>query len=441
MAIQKHKNNNRWFLAIVLTVTTLLAIFLISRTSTRSAITRTNAAPMFSVVAVFGDSNADEYRADNNRGGVYGATTLNWVEQLAKFRSVNFGTYANWGGFRRTGYEYNFSLSGATTASALQANAHVSLGALVNAGTVPFVFYALGANDYAWYYQTFGQIYSGQLSGAALNAYNQQVVTNVREALDTINASHKAKMLVSLIPDATKSPAARTNYPDTAKLKRVQDAINQANQGIRLLASERGYAIFDIDAVTIRLLSLVDTQGNMNIGGEILSFTSNGDEPHHVLLSDSIHSGTVVSGLYANEWMLAVNTAFGTNLVPFTNDELLVHAGIRTATQAPSTTPVATSTVAPTSTPVVTVRPSTTPIASATPPVTPVPTVRPSTTPRPTATARPTTTPVVTATPAPTATPTDPYLQYCGTYRTLRSFLLRFMSAAQVREWDARCQI
>jgi hypothetical protein len=57
-----------------LAVSALLAIFLISQSSNRSALTRTNAANV-SVVAVFGDSNADEYRLITIIGGVYGATT------------------------------------------------------------------------------------------------------------------------------------------------------------------------------------------------------------------------------------------------------------------------------------------------------------------------------------------------------------------------------
>ena len=35
---------------------------------------------------VIGDSNSDEYRADDNRGGLYAATTFNWVEQLVAQR-------------------------------------------------------------------------------------------------------------------------------------------------------------------------------------------------------------------------------------------------------------------------------------------------------------------------------------------------------------------
>ncbi len=301
-------------------------------------IEQTKAADSFSI-AVMGDSISDEYRADNNRGGSYAETTLNWIEQLVKYRDLDFGTYANWGGSRRTGYEYNFSRSGATTGSALDAGVHTSIAALVEAGTVQYVYYELGSNDFAWYNDTFGQIYNGQLSGKALNAYIQKTLTNIITALDTINPSHKAKILVSLLPVLTQSPFAQVQFPDPVKIKKVTDAIIQVNDGIRLAVSERGYSLFDVNALAAIMFSTLDAQGNIVVGGEKFSFATSGDEPHHVILSDDIHSGTVVSGMYANAWIAAANAAFGTDIQPFSDEELLAHAGINESSAAGATQP------------------------------------------------------------------------------------------------------
>src|SRR5512140_2425810 len=41
-------------------------------------------------LGVLGDSNSDEYRADDNRGGQYASVTLSWVELIAARRGVNF---------------------------------------------------------------------------------------------------------------------------------------------------------------------------------------------------------------------------------------------------------------------------------------------------------------------------------------------------------------
>src|SRR6185295_5345010 len=68
---------------------------------------------------VMGDSGSDEYRADDNRGGAYAATTLNWVELLVRFRGLDFGPWATWGEPRRTGYEYNWARSGARAADVI----------------------------------------------------------------------------------------------------------------------------------------------------------------------------------------------------------------------------------------------------------------------------------------------------------------------------------
>jgi hypothetical protein len=35
-------------------------------------------------VGIMGDSNSDEYQADDHRGGEYASTTLGWVEQLLR---------------------------------------------------------------------------------------------------------------------------------------------------------------------------------------------------------------------------------------------------------------------------------------------------------------------------------------------------------------------
>src|SRR5262245_44866243 len=53
------------------------------------------AAPVH--LGIMGDSNSDEYRADdNNRGGIYASTTLNWVEQLQRYRGIDIGSWGRW---------------------------------------------------------------------------------------------------------------------------------------------------------------------------------------------------------------------------------------------------------------------------------------------------------------------------------------------------------
>ena len=65
---------------------------------------------------VMGDSSSDEYRAEDNRGGAYAATTRNWVELLARYRGLDFGAWATRAEPRRADYEYNWARSGARAA-------------------------------------------------------------------------------------------------------------------------------------------------------------------------------------------------------------------------------------------------------------------------------------------------------------------------------------
>ena len=48
-------------------------------------------------IGVIGDSQSDEYQADDARGFEYAPTTLNWIEQMVKSRHINFGTWQDWG--------------------------------------------------------------------------------------------------------------------------------------------------------------------------------------------------------------------------------------------------------------------------------------------------------------------------------------------------------
>ncbi|HRN69615.1 MAG TPA: hypothetical protein PLS49_00390, partial [Candidatus Woesebacteria bacterium] len=68
-------------------------------------------------LGILGDSQSDEYRADDNRGANYPTTTLNWVEILVQERNINIGEWGVWQEPRRSGYAYNWARTGATAAS------------------------------------------------------------------------------------------------------------------------------------------------------------------------------------------------------------------------------------------------------------------------------------------------------------------------------------
>ena len=145
------------------------------------------AADLLRGVAVLGDSFFDEYRANDNRGGAYAATTFNNVELMVRLRGLNVGPWGTWGEPRRTGYEYNWARSGATSATMIQQNQHTKAAQQVRDGKVSFVLVGIGANDFSpGFNNNYQSIYNGTMSDAALQAKIAQAIADVTLAVDTV---------------------------------------------------------------------------------------------------------------------------------------------------------------------------------------------------------------------------------------------------------------
>ena len=109
------------------------------------------------------------------------------------------------------------------------------------------------------------------------------------------------------------------------------------NAGIASVTAQRGIPVVDLDAFAVALLSQVDANGNVNIGGELLNLLVGGDEPHHALLADNHHGGTVSEGMLANHFLDHFAAAGGPIIARFTDQELLANAGILSADITPPT--------------------------------------------------------------------------------------------------------
>ncbi len=288
--------------------------------------------------AVLGDSTSDEYRADNNRGGEYAATTLNWLELLERYRGVNVGSWGTREYPRRTGYEFNWARSGARAADVIGEGQAAGVAAQVAAGQVSTVVLMIGANDFAVWNGTFEEIYSGALAGAALDARIEAIAANIRLAIETVQAARPVTMLVATVVDRANTPNFLTNFPDPARRQFVTDAILAVNARIRTIAAERNAFVADLHGLGTTLLQRIDANGNLIVGGEAISLTEIGNEPHHLILGDNEHGGTVSSGLLANLMIETLNSA-GWTLATFTDAEMLENAGIEPPdTEAPAVT-------------------------------------------------------------------------------------------------------
>ena len=287
------------------------------------------AVSLIGPLGILSDSNSDEYRADDNRGGSYAATTLNWVELLVRYRGLDVGEWGARPEPRRSGFEYNWARSGATAASLLSAGQHTGLAAQIRTGNVGLVFIHIGDND--WDRDDVDDIYSGSTSDAALAAKVSNFVADVTTAVDTVLAAGDVPVVLTDVNDFLSSPGVAAAYPDASQRARFSNAIVSVNDQLRALATDRGLALVQLSLFADAVVSSLDAMGRLEIGGELFDLFTFGDEPHHLRLNDSSgHIGTVGSALFANALFIApVNEALGAGLVPFSEEEMLEVSGIR----------------------------------------------------------------------------------------------------------------
>jgi hypothetical protein len=285
-------------------------------------------------LGIMGDSNSDEYRAvENNRGGKYGPTTLNWSEQLQRYRGVDIGSWGRWNDTRRNGYEYNWAKSGATAEDVIKTGQATGLARQVAAGKINTIVLFVGANDFAIWNGTYARIYNGVIAGDALEGHINEIVSSIATAIDTVRTTDAVNIIVANLWDRSQTADFIARFPDPARRLNVTHAIGAVNAGIAdLVQARRNVALVDlynyVDSPKYRSrISL--SRATVTIGGEQISFATSGNEPHHVLLSDAEHSGTAIQCLLANYLFIdPVNSKFGRQIKSFTDEECLAHAGI-----------------------------------------------------------------------------------------------------------------
>jgi hypothetical protein len=276
-------------------------------------------------------STLDEYRGTDNRGGEYAAFTFNMAEQLAILRGFNLGEWGDWEEPRRTGYAYNWARSGATSKTMIQKGQHTGVAEQVAQGEVTFVFIFIGANDFSPAIgDAYQKIYDGSMSNELVQKKVDQAIADVTLAVDTVLDAGALGVCTFLFPHWNLDPAIEQQFPDDAGRQRVEDAIATVNEGLKAMAAERGIMLIDPNVFVLELMSMLDENGMLNVGGELIDFRNPGNEPHHARLDDkSGHAGTVVSGLMANEYFIKpLNDAYGLNIPPLTEEEILSLAGI-----------------------------------------------------------------------------------------------------------------
>lgn len=304
-------------------------------TATRtSTATLTPAGPWLPLVgvAVIGDSTQDEYRADDNRGGPYAATTLNSVELLVRLRALPAGSWGSRSEPRRSGYEFNWARSGAVSYGALVDQAPGVVGQ-INAGRVGYVLVQVGSNDFQSGALADGfAIYNGTLTGAALTNALNTVADRIISTYRLVRAAAPGRVIVAGVQDymaADVLPETYTVFTDPAGQARIHAAFAYTNDRIKAAALADGVRYLDLNAVLTAALAPRRSGRYINVGGRLMDTRTRGNDPLHTLLADSYtHPGTILAGLIANVWISEINAAWGLSLTPLTDAEILTAAGV-----------------------------------------------------------------------------------------------------------------
>lgn len=285
-------------------------------------------------LAILGDSAADEYRANNQRGSEYGDTTYNWVELLANERGVHLGEWGDWPDSRRIGFGFNWARSGATSGSLLSEGQHTGVAEQVREGLVSHVIIQIGVNDF-YYDEVALSIYRGELAGESLQQFLDHIVSNVEIAVQTVTDAGDVEVIVAATQDLLSAgviPGEADIFSDPDGRQRVIDAFAYVNQGLNDMAAREGVTFFDFNAAfNQELEGRWDASDSryVLVGSERIDTYERGNEPHHAVLDDEYaHVGTVVSGLISNIFIGVLNEEFGADLEPLDDAEILQIAGI-----------------------------------------------------------------------------------------------------------------
>jgi lysophospholipase L1-like esterase len=298
-------------------------------------------------LGVMGDSMNDEYHANDAccRGGAYQANSFSWVELVANKQGINVGPWGTWGGTRRTGFQFNWALTGATARDVITGGQHTGLASQVSQGLVSHVVFYLGGNDFGDWNNTYQPIYNGTMSDSQLQSKINNMIADYTTAVDTVLGAGPVRMVIVNMIDRNNTNLFRQLFPDPVRRQRVTNAIIQLNSGLDALASSRGVALADLYTVWNSLWLNPDASGNVMVGGEPISVRVDDNEPHHMHLSDREHFGTVAGGLFANAIFHGpMNSFYGHTLTSFSEQDILVNAGIYTV---PDDTPPTVSIASP----------------------------------------------------------------------------------------------
>ena len=288
-------------------------------------------------LGAIGDSLTDEYF---EQGYDY---ARNWTELLVEERGLTFGPTAvqasqpggTWGEPRRTGYEDNWARYAATTDDAIAAGQHTGVAAGVLTRGVSHVTVCIGVNDFMPIYGAWDVIYDGTWSQLQIDVWIASRIGKLEEMLDVVQPTGAAILVLDNL-DPSPMPLVQSYYADPVRREAVATALGQFGAEIHDMVQRRAdrvlvfldsfalwRAIFGTNLAPRQTLLV----GNVPIDLDQCD-TAIGGVPTAAFVHDCVHPNTVLQALWANAIITAFNMGYGTQLMPFSEAEMLAAAGI-----------------------------------------------------------------------------------------------------------------
>ncbi len=245
--------------------------------------------------------------ASETQGSTYNHS---WVPYEVDYQGWNFGGAGN---------PYNVAVAGSTSTMLLAEGQDTQVAALVASGEVDVAMLSVGSDDF---HAVATDIASGALSGSALTAFCQNVVSNIDTAMDTVLTANPLGMIVGGISDLELTPGGRNLFTTPTIQARGEIAISEMNSLLEPQVLSRGLVFLD-QATLLRDLNAAP----LVVGGVTIDMIDSGTEPTH-FFQDSVHPAAVGNGVLANLYIEAVNLAYGTNYPLLTDEQILNAAGL-----------------------------------------------------------------------------------------------------------------
>jgi lysophospholipase L1-like esterase len=286
-------------------------------------------------LGAMGDSLTDEYW--DSGVATYAS---NWVSMLVQFRGVNMGPTAaqaetnTWSSPRNQGYEYNWALSGATSAELLSGGQDTGLAAQAGSDGVSNAVLDVGTDDFnPTETGTYESIYFGLLSSTEIQSTISQTVSNIQTALTTVKAAGISVVMGNIL-DPGATPAIVQVFSDAADRQLVAAAVQKANSEIKILAQKYQVPLMDWYGLETAVFG---TDGNLRstlLVGNVTIHLRGIDTgpplwtPTDAFVSDGFHPNTVFQELLANLVLQAFNSRQNDNVALFSEEEILNQASI-----------------------------------------------------------------------------------------------------------------